>query len=94
MNRYTPITGVYVAFGSCEKCQPGFRDEKRSKILGTSSGAKLGKQSKHGETKNFNFQAHHSFGNSYSCITADQWDAMMWKIQQGIMNCPAVAKRF
>ena len=28
-----------------------------------------------GETKNFNFLAHHSLGNSYSCITADQWDA-------------------
>ena len=63
------------ALGSYEKFQPGFRDEKRSKILGTSSGAKFGKQSKHGETQNFNFRAYLSIGNSESCITAVKWDA-------------------
>ena len=52
------------ALGSYEKFQPGFRDEKRSKILGTSSGAKFGKQSKHGETQNFNFRAYLTIGNS------------------------------
>ena len=36
-----------------EKFQPGFRDEKTSKILGTSSGAKFGKQNKYNETQKF-----------------------------------------
>ena len=49
--------------------------EKRRKILGTSSGAKFEKQSKHGNDKNLNFCAYHSFGNSSSCITAVKWDA-------------------
>ena len=39
------------ALGSYEKFQPGFLGEIRSKILGTSSGAKFGKQSKHGATQ-------------------------------------------
>ena len=47
------VTGMNFALGSYEKFQPGFRDEKRSKILGTSSGAKFGKQSKHSETQKF-----------------------------------------
>ena len=38
------VTGMNFALGSYEKFQPGFRDEKRSTI----SGAKFGKQSKHG----------------------------------------------
>ena len=48
VNRAGSVTGMNFALGSCEKVQPGFRDEKRSKILGTSFGAKFGKQSKHG----------------------------------------------
>ena len=43
------VTGVNFALESYEKSQSSFRDEKRSKILGTSSGAKFGKQSKHSE---------------------------------------------
>ena len=49
----SPVTGMNFSLGSYEKFQPGFRDEKRSKILGTSSGAKFGKQSKHSETQKF-----------------------------------------
>ena len=45
------VTGMNFALGSYEKFQPGFRDEKRSKILGKSSGAKFRKQSKHSETQ-------------------------------------------
>ena len=37
------VTGMSFALGSYEKFQPGFRGEKRSKILETSSGAKFGK---------------------------------------------------
>ena len=47
VDRAGSVTGMNFALVSYEKFQPGFRDEKRSKILGTSSGAKFGKQSKH-----------------------------------------------
>ena len=53
VDRAGSVTGMNFALGSYEKFQPGFRDEKRSKILGTSFGAKFGKQSKRGETQNF-----------------------------------------
>ena len=44
VDRAGSVTGMNFALGSYEKFQPGFRDEKRSTI----SGAKFGKQSKHG----------------------------------------------
>ena len=52
-----PVTGTNfaLAIGSCEKFQPGFGDEKWPKILETSSGAKVEKQSRHGETKILTF---------------------------------------
>ena len=53
VDRACSVTGMNFALGSYEKCQPGFRDEKRSKILGTSSGTKFRKQSKHSETQKF-----------------------------------------
>ena len=53
VNRAGSVTGMNFALGSYEKFQPGFRDEKRSKILGKSSGAKFGKQSKQRETQKF-----------------------------------------
>lgn len=46
-----PLTGTSFTLGSYEKTQPGFRDEKRPKILWTSFGAKLGKQNKDGENR-------------------------------------------
>ena len=46
VDRAGPVTGTNFALGSCEKFQPGFRDEKRPKILATSSGAKVEKQSR------------------------------------------------
>ena len=48
VDRAGSVTGMNFALGSHEKFQPGFRDGKKSKILGTSFGAKFGKQSKHG----------------------------------------------
>ena len=42
-----PVTGANFALGSYEKFQPGFRVERRPKTLGTSSGTKFEKQSKH-----------------------------------------------
>ena len=49
----SPVTGSNFVLGSYEKFQPGFRDEKRPKILDRSSGAKFEKPSKHGETQKF-----------------------------------------
>ena len=45
------VNGRNFTLGSYEKFQLGFRDEKRPKILGTRSGTKYEKQSKHGETQ-------------------------------------------
>ena len=53
VDRAGSVTRINFALGSYEKFQPGFRDKKRPKILGTSSGAKFGKQSKHSETQKF-----------------------------------------
>ena len=53
VDRAGSVTGMNFALGSYKKFQPGFRDKKRPKILGTSSGAKFGKQSKHSETQKF-----------------------------------------
>ena len=53
VDRAGSVTRMNFALGSYEKFQPGFRDKKRPKILGTSSGAKFGKQSKHSETQKF-----------------------------------------
>ena len=72
VDRAVSLTGTNFTLGSYEKFQPGFRDEKRQK---TSCGAKFEKQSKYGETQNYNFHAYYSFGNSYSCITTVEWDA-------------------
>ena len=49
----SPVTGTNFVLGSYEKFQAGFRDEKRLKILGTSSGARFEKPSKYGETLKF-----------------------------------------
>ena len=67
VDRAGSVTGMNFALGSYEKFQPGFRDKKRSKILGTSSSTTFGKQTwrknmaKH---KNFNFRAYLPIGNS------------------------------
>ena len=53
VDRAGSVTGMNFALGSYEKFQPGLRDDERSKILGTSSGAKFGKQSKYSETQKF-----------------------------------------
>ena len=59
-----PVTGTNSALGSYGKFQPSFWDEKRPKMLGTSSGAKFKKQSKQGKTQKFNFRPYNSVGNS------------------------------
>ena len=71
VDRAGPLTGTSFALSSYEKIQPGFRDEKRPKILGTSFGAKLEKQNKDSETQpSYYFCAYRCFGNPFSCITA------------------------
>ena len=41
VDRAGPVTGMNFAMGSYDKFHSSFRDEKRPKILGTSSGAKF-----------------------------------------------------
>ena len=72
----SPVTGMHYALGSYETFQPSFRDEKRSTILVTRSGAKFGKKSKHGETKIVTYWpiiARVTLKAVY--ITAVKWDA-------------------
>ena len=71
IDRAGPLAGTNFALGSYKKTQPGFRDEKRWKILGKSFGAKLKKQNTDSETQpSYYFYAYHGFGNPFSCITA------------------------
>ena len=58
VDRAGSITGMNFALGSYEKFQPGFRDEKRWKILGMGNKANIAKH------KKFNFRAYLSVGNS------------------------------
>ena len=80
VNQAGSVTGMNFALGSYEKFQPGFRDEKRSKILGTSSGAEFGKQ-RHEKIKIL------TFGPILPSVTLKavslQLNGMliMWKIQ-------------
>ena len=64
----SPVDRAGQVTGINEKFQRGFRDDKRLKILGPSSGSTFETQRKHGETQNY------IFGNYYSCITAVKYD--------------------
>ena len=80
------VTGMHYALGSYETFQPSFRDEKRTKILGTGSGAKFGKKSKHGETKIL------TYWPSIARVTLNAVSLqlhgmlMIWKIQQAMQD--------
>ena len=71
------------------KFQPGFRDEKRPKILGTSSGTKFEKQSKHGYSVNTKIL---TFGTIIALVTLKVVSLqlngilMTWKIQQAMQD--------
>ena len=87
-DRAGPLTGTNFALGSYQKIEPGFRDEKRPKILGTSFGAKLEKRNKDGETQpSYYFCAYHCFGNPFSCITAVK------RVANDVENSSGKAKR-
>ena len=83
VDRAGSLTGTNFTLGSYEKFQPGFRDEKRPK---TSCGAKFEKQSKHGETQNYNFHAYYSFATLIAVSLQLNWMLMMWKIQQAMQD--------
>ena len=88
IDRAGPLAGTNFALGLYKKTQPGFRDEKGSKILGTSFGAKLKKQNKDGETQpSYYFYAHHGFGNPFSCIIAVK------RVADDVENSSGKAKR-
>ena len=83
VDRDGSVTGMNFALGSYEKFHPGFRDEKRSKILRTSFGAKFGKQSKRGETENFYFRA----SVTLKAVSLQLYGMlMMCKIQQAMKD--------
>ena len=86
IDRTGPLAGMNFALGSYKKTQPGFRDEKRSKILGTSFGAKLKKQNTDSETQPSNY-INHGFGNPFSCITAVK------RVADDVENSSGKAKR-
>ena len=95
VNQDGPVTGMNFALGSYEKFQPGLRDENRSKILGTSSGAKFGKQRKHGETQKIL-----TFGPILPSVTLKAVSLqlngmlMMWKIQEAKKTMPSGLPEF
>ena len=83
VDRAGPLTGTSFALGSYEKIQPGFRDEKRPKILGTSFGAKLEKQNKDGETQqSYYFRAYHALVTLLAVSQQLNGLPMIWKIPQ------------
>ena len=83
----SPFTGMNFALGSFEKFQPGFRVEKRLKILGTSSGAKFEKQSKHDETqKILTFAPFIASATVRAGSLLLNEMLMMWKIRQATQD--------
>ena len=88
VDRAGPLTVTNFALGSYEKIQlSGFQDDKRTKFLGTSFGAKLEKQNKDGETQpSYYYCAYYGFGNPFSCITAGKQVANDMEIHQSKQN--------
>ena len=86
VDRVGSVTGMNFALGSYEKFQPGFRDEKWSKILGTSSGAKIRNKQTQRNTKIL------TFGPPLASVTLKAASLqlngmlMMWKIQQAMQD--------
>ena len=52
------VTRPNFALGSYEKFQPGFRDLKKPKTLGTSAGAKFENKANMGKHNIYNFRAY------------------------------------
>ena len=77
IDQSSPVTWTNFALCSYEKFQPGFRDEKRPEFLGTSSGTKFEKQSKHQwrKTKITTFAPIIAFATLKGVITVVQLDA-------------------
>ena len=71
VDRAGPLTGTNFSLGSYQKFHPGFRDEQRPKILGTSFSQKSEKQNKDSETqKSYYFCTYHGTSNPVNCINA------------------------
>ena len=80
------VTGMHYALGSYETFQPSFRDEKRSTILVTRSGAKFGKKSKHGETKILTYWPIIALVTLKAVSLQLHGVLMMWKILQAMQD--------
>ena len=83
VDRADSVTGMNFAVGSYKKFQPGFRDEKRSKILGTSFGTKFGNKANMEKHKIFYFQAS---VNLKAVSLQSNGMLMMCKIQQAMKD--------
>ena len=66
VDRAGPVTGRIPPWVHSSVSKMRNQNEKRPKILGTSSGAKANMA----RNKSYNIRAYESFGNSWSCITA------------------------
>ena len=84
----SPVDRDEFSLGSYEKFQPGFRrDEKRPKILVTSSGAIFEKPSKYAETqKNLTFAPIITSATLKAVSLLLSRMPMMWKIQQSMQD--------
>ena len=80
------VTGTNFPLGSYEKIQPGFRDEIRPKILGTSSGAKFGEQQTWRNTKIITFAPIIASATLKAVSLQLNGMLMMWKIQQAMQD--------
>ena len=71
-----PVTGPVSPWVLKRKFQPGFRDEKRGRVLARNSK----KQSKNGETQSLSWLRHTLSQQLYHCSSNGM--LMLWKIQQ------------
>ena len=78
------VTRTNFPLDSYEKFQPGFRDEIRPKILGTSSGAKFGKQQTWWNTRIITFAP--IIASATLKAVSLQLNGIMWKIQQAMQE--------
>ena len=94
VDRAGQVTGMNFALGSFKKFQTGFRDEKRSKILGTSSGAKFRNKANMAKHKIL------TFGPILTLVTLKAVSLqlngmlMMWKIQEAKKTMPSGLPEF
>ena len=86
VDRAGSVTRMNFALGSYEKFQPGFRDKKRPKIVGTSSGAKFGNKATRRNTKILTFVPIIASATLKVVSLPLNGMLVMWKIQQAMQD--------